>query len=166
LPPTGLRAFKADLDEILTPVERLLSGIELTRECSPRSLDSVISVGERISSALVARALSERGTPAFAVDARDFVVTDPARRRDGGDRAHHRKIRPRLRQVADRLVPIITGFLGRTRDGHTTTLGRNGSDYTATLITALLKAEAVTVWTDVLGVMTADPALVREAVAR
>lgn len=56
----GLRAFRADLDDVLTPVERLLSGIELTRECSPRSLDAVISTGERISAALVARALRER----------------------------------------------------------------------------------------------------------
>src|SRR5882757_8620093 len=72
----GQKGFKHDLDEILTPVERLLSGIELTRECSPRTLDSIISVGERISIAVVSRALQERGVPAIPVDARDFVVTD------------------------------------------------------------------------------------------
>jgi aspartokinase/homoserine dehydrogenase 1 len=160
----ALRAFKADLDEILLPVERLLSGMELTRECSPRSLDSVMSTGERISAALVSRALSERGAPSFAVDARDFVVTD----------ATHGSATVEIAPTTEKFaiasakwpvdsIPLITGFLGRTRDGHTTTLGRNGSDYTATLITSLLKAEAVTVWTDVLGVMTADPNLVREA---
>lgn len=159
----GLRAFKADLDEVLLPVERTLSGIELTRECSPRSLDAVISAGERISVALVARALSERDCPAKAVDARDFVVTDATFGSATVDRAATTdKFNALLPSYAG-LTPIVTGFIGRTRDGHTTTLGRNGSDYTATLLASLFKAEAVTVWTDVLGVMTADPNLVREA---
>lgn len=159
----GLRAFKADLDEVLTPVERTLSGIELTRECSPRSLDAVISAGERISVALVARALSERNCPAKAVDARDFVVTDATFGSAAVDRAATADKFNALLPSYQGLTPIVTGFIGRTRDGHTTTLGRNGSDYTATLLAALFKAEAVTVWTDVLGVMTADPNLVREA---
>lgn len=159
----GLRAFRADLDDVLTPVERLLSGIELTRECSPRSLDAVISTGERISAALVARALREREVPGLAVDARDFVVTDS---HFGGATVELTPTQRRFGEAASKwidAVPIVTGFIGRTPDGHTTTLGRNGSDYTATLLAALLKAEAVTVWTDVLGVMTADPAFVREA---
>lgn len=159
----GLRAFRGDLDEVLTPVERLLSGIELTRECSPRSLDAVISAGERISAALVSRALREREVSSIAVDARDFVVTDAvhgAATVEAGPTAQH------FAAVSSKwsdTVPIVTGFIGRTVDGHTTTLGRNGSDYTATLLAALLKAESVTVWTDVLGVMTADPAFVHEA---
>jgi aspartokinase/homoserine dehydrogenase 1 len=159
----GQKGFKHDLDEILTPVERLLSGIELTRECSPRTLDSIICVGERISIAVVARALVERGVPAIPVDARDFVVTDATHGSATVDKAQTAaKFAPLLAKWTDS-VPIVTGFLGRTREGHTTTLGRNGSDYTATLLAGLLKASAVTVWTDVLGVMTADPALVREA---
>lgn len=159
----GLRAFKADLDEVLLPVERTLSGIELTRECSPRSLDAVISAGERISVALVARALSERNCPAKAVDARDFVVTDATFGNAAVDKAATADKFNALQPSFLGLTPIVTGFIGRTRDGHTTTLGRNGSDYTATLLASLFKAEAVTVWTDVLGVMTADPNLVREA---
>jgi len=159
----GQKGFKHDLDEILTPVERLLSGIELTRECSPRTLDSIICVGERISIAVVARALVERGVPAIPVDARDFVVTDATHGSASVDKTETAaKFAPLLAKWAGS-VPIVTGFLGRTREGHTTTLGRNGSDYTATLLAGLLKASAVTVWTDVLGVMTADPALVREA---
>lgn len=163
LSPHGLRAFKADLDDVLTPVERTLSGIELTRECSPRSLDAVISAGERISVALVARALSERDCPAKAVDARDFVVTDTTFGNAAVDKAATADRFAALRPTFDGVVPVITGFIGRTRDGQTTTLGRNGSDYTATLLAALFQAEAVTVWTDVLGVMTADPNIVREA---
>lgn len=159
----GQKGFKHDLDEILTPVERLLSGIELTRECSPRTLDSIICVGERISIAVVARALVERGVPAIPVDARDFVVTDATYGSATVDKAETAaKFAPLLAKWKGS-VPIVTGFLGRTREGHTTTLGRNGSDYTATLVAGLLKASAVTVWTDVLGVMTADPALVKEA---
>lgn len=159
----GQKGFKHDLDEILTPVERLLSGIELTRECSPRTLDSIISVGERISIAVVARALAERDVPAIPVDARDFVVTDANHGAATVDKAETAvRVAPLLAKWSGS-VPIITGFIGRTRDGQTTTLGRNGSDYTATLVAGLLKASAVTVWTDVLGVMTADPALVKEA---
>lgn len=159
----GQKGFKHDLDEILTPVERLLSGIELTRECSPRTLDSIISVGERISIAVVSRALGEKGVDAVPVDARDFVVTDGTHGAATVDKTETAaRFAPFPAKWAGH-VPIITGFIGRTRDGHTTTLGRNGSDYTATLVAGLLKASAVTVWTDVLGVMTADPALVREA---
>ncbi|HWA25002.1 MAG TPA: bifunctional aspartate kinase/homoserine dehydrogenase I [Lacunisphaera sp.] len=159
----GQKGFKHDLDEILTPVERLLSGIELTRECSPRTLDSIICVGERISIAIVSRALVERGVPAIPVDARNFVVTDATYGSATVDKAETAaKFAPLLAQWTGS-VPIITGFLGRTREGQTTTLGRNGSDYTATLVAGLLKASAVTVWTDVLGVMTADPALVKQA---
>ena len=159
----GQKGFKHDLDDILTPVERLLSGIELTRECSPRTLDSIISVGERISVAMLARALTERAVPAIPVDARDFVVTDATH---GAATVDQKETAAKFATVSAKWagsVPLVTGFIGRTKDGHTTTLGRNGSDYTATLVAGLLKASAVTVWTDVLGVMTADPALVREA---
>jgi aspartokinase/homoserine dehydrogenase 1 len=159
----GQKGLKHDLDEILTPVERLLSGVELTRECSNRTLDSIISVGERISVALLARALNERDVPAIAVDARDFVVTDATFGSATVDKAETAKKFAEVSAKWAGHVPIITGFIGRTKDGQTTTLGRNGSDYTATLVAGLIKASAVTVWTDVLGVMTADPALVREA---
>ncbi len=159
----GQKGLKHDLDDILTPVERLLSGVELTRECSNRTLDSIISVGERISVTILARALNERDVPAIAVDARDFVVTDTTFGAAAVDKAETTRKFAEVSAKWTGHVPIITGFIGKTKDGQTTTLGRNGSDYTATLIAGLLKASAVTVWTDVLGVMTADPALVREA---
>lgn len=159
----GQKGLRHDLDDILTPVERLLSGIELTRECSPRTLDSIISVGERISVALIARALARRDVPALPVDARDFVVTDATFGAATVDKTETKRKFAALSAKWAGHVPIVTGFIGRAADGQTTTLGRNGSDYTATLVAGLLKASAVTVWTDVLGVMTADPALVREA---
>jgi aspartokinase/homoserine dehydrogenase 1 len=144
-------------------VERLLSGIELTRECSPRTLDSIICAGERISVALLTRALAQRNVPAIPVDARDFLGTDDNHGAASVDQAATVAQFAGLQSKWAGKVPVVTGFIGRTRDGYTTTLGRNGSDYTATLLGNLLKAETVTVWTDVLGVMTADPALVREA---
>jgi aspartokinase/homoserine dehydrogenase 1 len=155
--------FGNHLEEILIPVERLLSGIELTRDCSARTLDSIICSGERISVSLLTRALTQRNVPAIPVDAREFLVTDNTHGAASVDSVatYERFAGLELKWAAK--VPIVTGFIGRSRDGHTTTLGRNGSDYTATLLGSLLKAETVTIWTDVLGVMTADPALVREA---
>ncbi|MCA2980028.1 MAG: aspartate kinase [Myxococcaceae bacterium] len=158
----ALAAFEDEAARVLTPVRRLVEGIGLVREVTPRSLDEVMSVGERISVALVARALGARGLEATAVDARDVVVTDDTPQQAVVDVA---ATQARLGVAARgwQGVPVITGFLGRSTTGHTTTLGRNGSDYTASLVAQALGARHVTVWTDVPGVFTADPALVNEA---
>ncbi|MGA9523775.1 MAG: bifunctional aspartate kinase/homoserine dehydrogenase I [Myxococcaceae bacterium] len=156
-------AFAGRLDELLAPIERLLVGVGLTRECTPATLDEVMSVGERISSELVARALCARGLKAVPVDARDILVTDGAAGAAKVDREEsERRLHEQLGDWGD-AVPVVTGFIARSREGRTTTLGRNGSDYTATLLAHGLKAREVTVWTDVPGVMTADPALVADA---
>ncbi|QRK04534.1 bifunctional aspartate kinase/homoserine dehydrogenase I [Archangium violaceum] len=159
----ALSAHEATVEQLLAPIERLLTGVELTRECTPATLDEVMSVGERISSELVARALTTRGVPARAVDARTFLVTDETA---GSARVDIDASRAKLSPLVsgwEGVVPVITGFIARSHQGRTTTLGRNGSDYTATLLSWLLGAPQVTVWTDVPGVMTADPALVRDA---
>ncbi len=158
-----LTAHEKTVEQLLAPIERLLTGVELTRECTPATLDEVLSVGERISSELVARALTARGIPALAVDARTFLVTDETA---GSARVDIEASRARLTPLLpgwEGKVPVITGFIARSHQGRTTTLGRNGSDYTATLLSWLLGARQVTVWTDVPGVMTADPALVSDA---
>lgn len=151
----ALSLFEADTRALLEPVRQLLDGNSL----SAQAVDEVVSVGERISASLLSRAL---GTNAFAVDARDLVVTD--------DTAQHalvdvRETRRRFVDAASKWngVPVVTGFIGRSRAGHTTTLGRNGSDYTASLLAVALEATDVTVWTDVPGVFTADPSLVTDA---
>jgi len=159
----NLAAFTVELASLLAPVERVIAGIDLTRECSARSLDQVIGVGEQISTALVSAALRDSGVPSVAIDARDFIVTDAA---FGNAVVEWEATRSAFGGRASEwgsTVPVVSGFVGRTRDGHATTLGRNGSDYTATILARLLGAGTVTVWTDVLGVMTADPALVHEA---
>ena len=122
-----------------------------------------MSVGERISAQLVALALTAHGVRAHAVDARELLVTDGTA---GAARVEEAESRERVRAALPAWrdsVPVVTGFIARSRTGRTTTLGRNGSDYTATLLAHFLGATEVTVWTDVAGVMTADPALVADA---
>ncbi len=149
--------------EILKPLRLLLSGVALLRECTAQTLDLVLSFGERLSATMLAGLLRVRGIPARFVDSRDFMVTDDhfgaAQVLDGPSRE---RLRAALGNLGEE-VPVVTGFVGCTQDGRTTTLGRNGSDYTATLLAHWLGASEVVVWTDVPGVMTADPAIVRDA---
>lgn len=150
------------LTETTRELRDILHGIELVRECSGRTLDLVMSFGERLSCMLFAEYLSFTGTPAEYLDARDLIVTDESH---GNARVvfddSFRRIRERLRQV--QAIPVITGFIASTPEGITTTIGRNGSDYTASIIGAGLEAEAVEIWKDVDGVMSADPRSVKDA---
>jgi aspartokinase/homoserine dehydrogenase 1 len=155
--------LSAELDRIFGELRDLLHGVALLREATPRVLDSILSYGERLSAVLVAAAARDAGLQAEARDARELIVTD-----DGFGRARvdlestFSRIRAGMRAGA---TPVITGFIGATPEGETTTLGRGGSDYTASLLGAALGAEAVEIWTDVDGVMSADPRLVPSAVA-
>jgi aspartokinase/homoserine dehydrogenase 1 len=151
------------VEAVLGPLTQLLHGIRLTGECTPAARDLVLAAGERISSEVVAAALKSRGQKALAVDASTFVVTDDVA---GAATVDIEATRARLGPLAlswTSEIPVVTGFIGRSREGRVTTLGRNGSDYTATVLAQTLGAREVTVWTDVPGVMTADPRLVSEA---
>lgn len=142
--------------ELLREVERLLEGVRLVGECSQRTRDQVLSVGERIASALIAAGLRARGIPARAVDAARLVVTDSHHGEAEVDfQATQEATRSSL--VWDGVIPVVTGFLGSTARGERTTLGRGGSDYSAAVLGWALDAEAVEIWTDVSGVMSADP---------
>ncbi len=155
----------ACLAKIFDEGERLCRGTAMLRELTPRSLDAISSLGERLSAPMLAGALSELGTPSESVESTELIVTDSSH---GGadprmDRTRERseaRLRPLL---AEGVVPVITGFIGATQDGVLTTLGRGGSDYSATILGAALGAGEVIIWTDVDGVMTADPRLVPEA---
>jgi len=159
------RQVAARLEKTFADGERLCQGTALLREVTPRALDAISSLGERLSAPMVAGALSETGAPAESVDATELIVTDS---NHGGadplmDRTRDRseaRLRPLLREG---VVPVVTGFIGATRDGVLTTLGRGGSDYSATILGAALGADEVIIWTDVDGVLTADPRLVPEA---
>jgi bifunctional aspartokinase / homoserine dehydrogenase 1 len=152
-------------DEVLGELARLLHGTALLSELTPRALDAISGVGERLSAPLVAGALVELGVRSEAISATEVIVTD----------GHHGRAEPLMRPTQDRaekrlrplldegVVPVVTGFLGATAEGVQTTLGRGGSDYSATILGAALGAQETIIWTDVDGVKTADPRLVPEA---
>jgi bifunctional aspartokinase / homoserine dehydrogenase 1 len=163
LPESALPGLGEAVEGVLGPLAQLLQGIRLTGECTPNARDVVLSAGERIAAVVVAAALSARGHRALAVDASTFIVTDGTA---GAATVDVEATRERLAPLAlgwNGDIPVVTGFIGRSREGRVTTLGRNGSDYTATVLGQTLGAREVTVWTDVPGVMTADPQLVTEA---
>ncbi|MGH9405297.1 MAG: aspartate kinase [Terriglobia bacterium] len=153
------------LAEQVSNFENLCSGFSLVREVTPRAMDALSSLGEVMSATLVAAILRSQGCPAEAVDATELVVTDDTFGNatpvfdETNARAKTRLAPLRRRGV----IPVITGFRGATREGVCTTLGRGGSDYSGTILGNALEADEVWIWTDVDGVMTADPRLVPAA---
>jgi aspartate kinase len=150
---------------ILGELATALSGIALLRERTARVSDLVASFGERLSAPLLAGALAARGVASAAVDARRMLVTDE---KHGAAQCDRRRSDPRVRRtlaplLKRRVVPVVTGFIARSVHGETTTLGRSGSDTTAALLGAALSASEVVIWTDVDGVLSADPRLVPDA---
>ncbi|MHC4548057.1 MAG: aspartate kinase [Planctomycetota bacterium] len=151
------------LKELFDGLDDLLRGLALVRELTPRSLDLVASFGERMSARGIAAYLAREGIPAVAQDAYDLGLrTDSRFTAATPDPRCFADLRRSLEAIGD-AVPVVTGFIAKDRAGNVTTLGRSGSDLTATLIGAALAAEEVQIWTDVDGVMTADPRLVRKA---
>lgn len=154
---------RAAVRALAAPLAEHLRGVAIVREASAASRDLVMSFGERLSATVLASRLEERGCGAVFVDAREWTVTDDT---FGAARVDWDATREAARSLATKWgdkVAVCTGFLGRTKDGRTTTLGRNGSDYTATLLARALEASEVVIWTDVSGVYTADPCLVEDA---
>jgi len=153
------------MEEVLGEGRRLCEGTALLRELTPRTLDAISSLGERLSAPLVAAAVRERGLPSEAIEATELIVTDAFH---GGAEPHmeltRKKSQARLRPLLEKgIAPVVTGFIGATLEGQLTTLGRGGSDYSATILGAAMDADEVIIWTDVDGVLTADPRLVEEA---
>lgn len=153
------------IGELLGTFRMLCQAIAVLGEASPRALDAVASLGERMSVRLLRAVLASRGLPARVVEASEFIVTDDCFQNayplfDPTQARTRAILGPMLRGG---LLPVVTGFIGATPDGVVTTLGRGGSDYSAALLAATLPAEDVWIMTDVDGVMTADPRLVPEA---
>jgi aspartokinase/homoserine dehydrogenase 1 len=153
------------MQEIFEEGVRLCEGTALLRELTPRVRDSISSLGERLSAPLVAAALAEHGVASEAIDATELVVTDSDHgaadpRMDLTRERCQARLRPLLQQG---IVPVVTGFIGATAEGVLTTLGRGGSDYSATILGAALEVDEVIIWTDVDGLLTADPRLVPNA---
>jgi bifunctional aspartokinase / homoserine dehydrogenase 1 len=159
------KAMMNRLDKIFAEGDRLCRGTALLQELTPRTLDSISSLGERLSAPMVARALVGLGALSEAVEATELIVTDSYH--GGADPLMdltREKSQARLAPLLEQgIIPVVTGFIGTTQDGILTTLGRGGSDYSATILGAVLDANEVIIWTDVNGVLTADPRLVPEA---
>ena len=152
----------ADLSE---RTSALLQSVAILRECTARTLDAIVSYGERVSAPIVAAVLEHTGTKAEALSAEGLVVTDD---HFGHANPDLEETRGRAnKELTSRLsygtVPVVTGFIGSTFEGVTTTLGRGGSDYSAAVLAAVTKADELRIYTDVSGVMSADPRIVRGA---
>ncbi len=145
-------------------LERRLTGVALLGECPPRVRDTILSSGERISQAIVAGTLRARGIKTEAPAAEELILTND---HFGNARVRFEETQTRVRQRVGNLQPdtvtVVAGFLGATEDGDVTTLGRDGSDYSATIFAAALGAECVEIWSDVDGVLSSDPTLVSNA---
>jgi aspartokinase/homoserine dehydrogenase 1 len=151
-----------ELERLTDELHGLLQGVSLIRECSPRTWDSIVSFGERLSAPIVAAALRAAGSDAEWCDARDLIATDDT---FGSAWVDERATAERIQRhfACPQPTQVVTGFIASSAKGDTTTLGRSGSDYTATILAAALDAEEVEIWTDVDGVMSADPRMVPEA---
>ncbi len=159
----GLRAETAhQMRRSHEVLKNLLYGIFLVREASPRTMDYVLSFGERSSAYIISQALLQAGIPADFLDARRVIKTDKT---FGNAKVNFEKTYQKIKEyyVEHPKVQVVTGFIASAKGGLTTTLGRGGSDYTASLLAAGLDAEAIEIWTDVSGVLTADPRRVKKA---
>src|SRR5438876_7062863 len=137
------------MEEVLAEGRRLCEGTALLRELTPRTLDAISSLGERLSAPLVAAAVRELGLPSEAIEAADLIVTDAFH---GGAEPQmeltRAKSQARLRPLLEKgIVPIVTGYIGATTEGQLTTLGRGRSDYSATILGAAMDADEVIIWT-------------------
>lgn len=155
---------KEQLERFNGEFERCVNGASILREVTPRTHDRLLSFGELWSSVLTLSAIRQTGQSISWLDARTVITTDNAYN------AAHPQTDALPLQVQQKIIPalergivITQGFLGATRDGHTTTLGRGGSDYSASLLGASLKADEIQIWTDVDGILTTDPRLVHVA---
>jgi aspartokinase/homoserine dehydrogenase 1 len=163
-PEAERETLSRDLDALFTELGELLYGVYLLRECTPRFRDAIVSAGERAAVPIVAAAFRQAGHAAVALDATTFVRTDDAFGEAAVDfETTGRLVRGALAEAPAEAVAVVTGFVASTEDGVTTTLGRSGSDYTATILAGALGAAECTIWTDVDGVLSADPRVVPEA---
>jgi aspartate kinase len=154
-----------DISAIFDELASLAEALSILGHVTPRSLDTIAAFGEQASSQLVTAYFKQRGIPAEHVDAREVMITD----------SNFMEAEPQTAEIAERSrekvlpliregkVPVMGGFIGANTDGITTTLGRGGSDYSASLVGAALNADAIEIWTDVDGMLTADPRVVNGA---
>ncbi len=150
------------IKEMVEELENLLKGIELVKECSPRSLDLIASFGERLNNFLIASYIRSTENKAEYVDSREIIKTN---RQYTKAVVYYDETYKNIKEKFSKIdgIPVITGFIASAEDGSTTTLGRNGSDFSASIIAAGINADIIEIWTDVDGVLSADPRIVKNA---
>jgi aspartate kinase len=153
----GLDRF---LDENFQELTELVKGLAVLGELTPRSVDAISSYGERLSSYVVTQAFRHFGMPAVHLDSREVMITDKRHTQAAPDFPEtYRRLAETVPPLAATAVVVMGGFIGASRDGVTTTLGRGGSDFTASIVGAGIGAEEIQIWTDVDGMLTADPTI-------
>jgi aspartate kinase len=168
LSPEGERqSILAEIERFIDRFTTLCGAVNVLGELTPRALDAISGMGEQMSARIMAAYLRELGYDSEAIDATELILTDDNFQNAAPQTAATRaRATARLQPLLDNgAIPIITGFIGATGDGVTTTLGRGGSDFSAALLGQALDADEVWIWTDVDGVMSADPRLVPGAVS-
>lgn len=163
--PSNLKQVKLELDKLIENFQHLIGAIGVLGEATPRALDAVVGLGERLAVRVIAAVLRSQGIPAQAMDATQLIVSDD----------QFQSAIPLIQLTQEKtcqvlgplfeqhIVPVVTGFIAATPEGIPTTLGRGGSDYSAAILGVVLDADEVWIWTDVNGVMTADPRLAHDA---
>lgn len=153
------------VDRLIAEYANLCASVRVLGEVTPRAMDAALSRGERLSARILADLLQQDGVQSEAIDATDLIITDQTFGNAAPlEQATRERIVSRLQpMLKEGILPVITGFIAATQEGVTTTLGRGGSDYTAAMIGDALDADAVWIFTDVDGVMTADPRIAPDA---
>jgi aspartate kinase len=148
------------LDEQFQELTELVKGLAVLGELTPRSIDAISSYGERLSSYIVTLGFRHFGMPAEHVDSRDVLITDKRHTQAAPNFPEtYARLAKTIPPLAAQSVVVMGGFIASTEDGVTTTLGRGGSDYTAAIVGAGIDAEEIQIWTDVDGMLTADPTI-------
>lgn len=157
--------LKMEINRLLNDFSSLCSAIRILGELSPRALDTVSSLGERLAVRVLSAAVAAAGYPSTYVESSQLIITDDVFQNaiPNMERTKARCERVLFPLLGDNIVPIVTGFIGATESGAITTLGRGGSDYSASILAVGLDAAEVWIWTDVTGVMTADPRIIPNA---
>jgi bifunctional aspartokinase / homoserine dehydrogenase 1 len=166
LPASQYAQTTNEVDTLLQDLRETCKAITILREASPRTWDAVASMGERLAVRILAAVLASRQINTCAIDSSRIVITDDCFQNAQPD-LEATRIKTReliLPMFSEGCTPVVTGFIGATPEGVITTIGRGGSDYSAAILSAALDANDVWIWTDVDGVMSADPRLVENAI--
>jgi aspartate kinase len=163
LSKANLAACESDIAAVAAELRAFIKALSMLKEWSKRSNDAVLSFGERLSTIVLLHRARDRGVTAHLYDSRELIKTDDNFTQAAPIEDLTNKLISSRVEAAPGVLCILQGFIGSTTNGATTTLGRGGSDYTATIVGAALRAEEVQIWTDVSGIMTSDPRIVKSA---